>query len=264
MMGPGSIEVPSRGQSLGEKNGSKTVSDLIDSDVYVVWNGTKGTPKGTVKYIENYGSPYDGDQVQGHFFPVKFSEEYLGKEILVGGPGGKIITPTEADPYLIIRLENVTVQDKISAVVQDTGEEIFELDFSKVTRNQAPSGKDAFNSEKTDYGRYGNNEAYYDGGKVGIAWRDAKATVTGKLKWVKGNGTYPLLKEDGYYFAFALNSWFGSKSITVDNGGKVHTASDTDWVCRVGEGKKPITVKCEDTVVAIFDLSKIEFGEKES
>lgn len=261
MMGPGSIEVPSRGQSLGEENGSKTVSDLIDSDVYVVWNGTKGTPKGTVKYIDNYGEPY-GDHVDGHFFPVKFSEEYLGKEILVGGPGGKTIKPTENDPYLIIRLENVTVQDKISAVVQDTGEEIFELDFSKITRNKAPSGKDAFDSQKTDYGRYGNNNAYYDGGNVGIAWRDAKATVTGKLKWVKGNGTYPLLKEDGYYFAFALNSWFSTKSVTVDNGGKIRTSVETDWVCRVDNAGNPITVKCEDTVIAIFDLAKMALGEK--
>lgn len=264
MMGPGSIEVPSRGQALGAQNGNKTVSDLIDSDVYVVWNGTKGIPKGTVKYIANYGSPYEGDQASGHFFPIKINEKYFGKDILVGGPGGKLIKPTESDPYLIIRLENVTVQDKISAVVQDTKEEIFELDFSKVTRNKAPSGKDAINSEKTDYGRYGNNDAYYDGGKVDIAWRDAKATVTGKLKWVKGNDTYPLLTEDGYYFAFALNNWFNTKSVTVDNGGKVQTASDTDWVCRIGDGKKPITVKCEDTVVAIFDLSKIKFGEKES
>ena len=261
MMGPGSIEVPSRGQSLGAQNGNKTVSDLIDSDVYVVWNGTKGTPKGTVKYIENYGSPYAGEQVSGHFFPVQINEKYFGKDILVGGPGGKTIKPTESDPYLIIRLENVTVQDKISAVVQDTGEEIFELDFSKVTRNKAPSGKDAFNPEKTDYGRYGNNDAYYDGVKVNITWRDARATVTGKLKWVKGN-TFQLLPENGNYFAFSLNEWFSGKSVTVDNGGKIRTSVETDWVCRVDNVEKPITVKCEDTVIAIFDLAKMTLGEK--
>ena len=121
---------------MGITNGNKQVSDLISSDVSINWKGTKGTPTGTVKYIENYGKPYEGDDVSGHFFPIKFERKYYDKEIQVGGEGGKVIIPTEDDPYLIIRVENVTVADKISAALKETGEEIFELDFSSITREQ--------------------------------------------------------------------------------------------------------------------------------
>ena len=52
---------------------------------------------------------------------------------LVARMGKEEIEPTADDPYLIIRVENVTVDDKISAILTDTKEEIFELDFSKAT-----------------------------------------------------------------------------------------------------------------------------------
>lgn len=249
---------------MGKANGNKRVSDLIDSDVSISWDGTTGTPTGTVKYIGNYGKPYEGDQVSGHFFPIKFERKYFDKEIQVGGDGGKAITPTEDDPYLIIRLENVTVDDKISAVVKDgTQEEIFELNFGTITR-EAPKGKDAFNADKSDYGSFGNNSAYYEGGKVNIIWRDTKAIVTGKLKWLGKDiiDQFSGLSKEGYYFAFSLSEWFGDKSIKVDNGGKIHSAEDTDWVCNVSDKNKPIVVEYNDTVVATYDLSGIELEEK--
>lgn len=141
MSGAGKIEIPSQSQGLGETNGNKVVRDLLGDDVSIAWTGTKGAPTGTVKYIDNYGAPYMGDQVSGHFFPIKFKDEYLGKEILVGsqnGEGGKVVKPTRSDPYLVIRIENVTVADKISAIIQETGEEVFELDFSGVTLQENP------------------------------------------------------------------------------------------------------------------------------
>lgn len=76
-------------------------------------------------------------QQSGHFFPIKFADKYFNQVITIGsqnGEGGKNITPKSDDPYLVIRLENVTVNNKISAIVKDTQEEIFELDFSSVTR----------------------------------------------------------------------------------------------------------------------------------
>lgn len=121
---------------MGATNGNKTVSELIDQNVSIGWAGTKGTVTGTIKKIESYGSPYEGGQDSGHFFPVKFSDKYLDKDITVGsqnGEGGKEIRPTNSDPYLVIRVENVTVDSKISAILKSTKEEIFELDFSKAT-----------------------------------------------------------------------------------------------------------------------------------
>ena len=121
---------------MGEQNGGKTVSELIGDDANIEWEKMKGTVTGTIKYISDYGDVYDAGQRDGHFFPVKFAGRYFGKSITVGsqnGQGGKIINPTAEDPFLIIRVENVTVDDKISAILTDTKEEIFELDFSKAT-----------------------------------------------------------------------------------------------------------------------------------
>lgn len=263
MTGSDNIKVPSQSRELGKENGNKKVSDLISNDVSISWEGTSGTPTGTVKYISNYGKPYEGEQVSGHFFPTKFERKYFDKEIQVGGEGGKTIIPTEDDPYLIIRIENVTVENKISAVVKDDATKIFELNFGEIKR-EAPKGKDAFNADKTDYGNFGNNSTYYEGGKVNITWRDTKAIVTGKLKWLGTEQLEPFskLSKEGYYFAFSLSKWFNGKIVEVDNGGKTHSAADTDWVCNVADKNKPIVVKRENTVVATYDLSGVELGKK--
>lgn len=125
---------------MGKANGNKRVSDLISNDVQISWEGTTGTPTGTVKYVASYGKPYEEGQDFGHFFPIKFERKYFDKEIQVGGAGGKTITPTEDDPYLIIRIENVTVDKTISAVVKDDGPEIFKLNFGSITEEEAPRG----------------------------------------------------------------------------------------------------------------------------
>lgn len=107
----------------------------------IAWNGLYGKPQGTVKYVADYGTPYTEDQKSGHFFPVQFKAEYYDKDIVVGsqnGEGGKTIKPTAMDPYLIIRVENVTVDKRISAIVSETQEKIFELDFSGVTLQENP------------------------------------------------------------------------------------------------------------------------------
>lgn len=107
----------------------------------IAWTGLDGKPQGTVKYVADYGQPYTEDQQNGHFFPIAFRPEYYDKDILVGsqnGEGGKTIRPTAKDPYLIIRVENVTVDKKISAIVSETQEKVFELDFTDTTLQENP------------------------------------------------------------------------------------------------------------------------------
>ena len=124
---------------MGEPNGNKTVSDLIMPDISIEWSDTKGTVTGTIKNIEKYGKPFEEGQDSGHFFPIKFSDEYINRPVIVGsqnGEGGKRIVPTADDQYLVIRVENVTVDKKISAITESTKKEIFELDFSKAQLEQ--------------------------------------------------------------------------------------------------------------------------------
>ena len=239
---------------------------MIDNSTSISWSGTKGTVTGSVKYIENYGSPYESGQQSGHFFPIKFADKYLNKVITVGsqnGEGGKDITPTNADPYLVIRIENVTVSNKISAIVKETKEEVFELDFSSVTKNDCPVGEAAFNKDKTDYGGFGKNSDYYKNGSVDIVWNGTTATVTGELNYLKhSDSVAPKLSADGNYFAFSLVDWFKKKQITVTTG-KDKTAQETDWVCTITDTNKIVTVKYNDTLVAKFDLSKVTLGKSE-
>ena len=115
--------------------------DLIEPGMKIEWDGLNGKPVGTVKYIADYTPQYEEGQKYGHFFPVQFKPKYYQKNIRIGsqgGVGGKVITPSEADPYLIIRVENCTVDRKISAIVDNTKEKIFEIDFNSTT---LPSGE---------------------------------------------------------------------------------------------------------------------------
>ena len=149
------------------------------------------------------------------------------------------------------------MDNKISAIEQDTKKEIFELDFGEI-KLAPPIGKDAFNNDKTDYGRYGKNDVFYADGKVTLTWKGIVATVSGALNWVDHAKDAPKLSKDGNYFAFALTSYFNGKDITVNK----KTAKDTDWVCLVGNKPRLITVACEDTDIAIFDLRNTTLNRK--
>lgn len=112
------------------------VSDLIDG-ASVAWTGTKGKVTGTIKKDpDSVKKLYGADQQSGHFFPATFESKYYSKPVTLGGrtDGDRVITPTAEDPYLIIRLENLS-GDKATAKAD--GAEIFELDFSGATKAEA-------------------------------------------------------------------------------------------------------------------------------
>lgn len=132
--------IPAQTQSMGEKNKDVRVSDLINSDATIKWDGTKGTVTGTAKKDpESVKSLYGADEKEGHFFPVMFEERYFGKKVTLSGTThpDKTITPSVEDPYLIIRLENLSEGKTLTATAQETGEEVFALDFSGVTMSEA-------------------------------------------------------------------------------------------------------------------------------
>lgn len=135
MTGADKIRVPGQSVKMGAANKNLKVGDLVEG-ISIEWKGTKGSVSGTIKKnpagMEELYGPEDKD---GHFFPIAFKASYLGSEIELTGSsnGTKTITPSAADPYLIIRLENLEA-DKVTAKVSGTEEEVFELDFSKATR----------------------------------------------------------------------------------------------------------------------------------
>ena len=139
MTGADHIEIPGQSQNMGTKNGNLTVSTLVDEGAKITWKGTKGTASGTAKKDPSgIETIFHGDQAKGHYFPIKFKEGDLSKELTLTGSkdGEKTLTPTADDPYLIVRLENLTA-NKLTAKVKATQEEVFEVDFSGVTQASA-------------------------------------------------------------------------------------------------------------------------------
>ena len=132
-----SASVPAQTQSMGEANRGVKVSDLVDGDAAIKWDGTKGTATGNAKKNpESVKVLYGESEKTGHFFPVEFGEKYFGKKIKLSGRtgGDKTITPSKDDPYLIIRLENLDEGNTLTAIVEETGEVVFVIDFSGVTK----------------------------------------------------------------------------------------------------------------------------------
>lgn len=136
MTGADKIQIPSQSQNMGSKNGNILVSALIDPGVSIKWTGTKGAVSGTIKKDpDGLDAIYGEGGSSGHFFPVKFDEKYYNKPIKLTGSknGNKTIAPSSDDPYLIIRLENLS-GNTATATVDGTDEEVFELDFSGATQ----------------------------------------------------------------------------------------------------------------------------------
>lgn len=256
MIGSGQAYIPSSDQTPID---GISVSDMIADDVSV---DDGGKVSGTVNYLSGVAG-YEGDETSGHYFPIAFTKGNY-KLLHVGGKAngegftaGKEFTPSAKDPYLVIRVENCTDENKVSVYDAGSKAELLTLDFSDTTL-APPVGEKAFKKDKTDYGGFGNNEAYYGNGSIGIAWEGTTATVTGKLKYLSGEGRtkFKKLTSDGNYFAFALIDWFEKKDVTVKIKNE-KTTQDTDWVCTISDTRE-ITVKCEDTLIATFDLSKVE------
>ena len=253
MIGSGQAYIPSSDQTPID---GIRVSDMIADDVSV---DESGKVSGTVNYLSDVAG-YEGDQKSGHYFPIAFTKENY-KPLHVGGTvsgegfaAGKDFTPSAKDPYLVVRIENCTDGNKVSVYDQKSKSELITLDFGDTTL-APPVGEYAFRKDKTDFGGFGNDSLYYENGKVDIKWDGTTATVTGKLKWVKTDSAKKL-HADGNYFAFALTDWFNEKDVTVKVKNE-STGKQTDWVCAISDTKE-ITVKYADTLIATFDLSKVE------
>lgn len=115
---------------------------MIGNDVKV---SNKGQVTGTIKYLSDV-TQYEEGQQEGHYFPTMFDKKNYDKTLHVGGKvvdgqftAGKEITPSEKDPYLVIRVENCTDGKQITVYDNDTKAELFTLDFNKATLEQKPT-----------------------------------------------------------------------------------------------------------------------------
>lgn len=239
---------------LTEQYLGKTYSDLVGEDIRI---GAGGAVVGTIKYVDGYTQAFPGEE-NGYFFPLILGDEYKENTIKCkreSGTGGK--EKSAKDLIWVLRLTDGA--DTVFSFKTETDEPILTLSFNKATFEQIPTGEAAFVKNKTDYGRFGNEDLYYS--TISRTWNGIECKVGGNLKYVKKTD-HPdqtsQLPSDGYYFAFALTKWFDGRSITQE-GTKKKTSKVTDWVCAVTEEtkKKGLTVSLDGQTIAHFDLSDV-------
>ena len=215
---------------------------------------TENAITGNLKLVDSY--PQFGDEEAsnpGHYLAldVTVPEGSTVTTKIDGGTKPDYVDLT-SDKFCVYRIKDKDTQ-KIKIKTRK-GEEEVEKTYSLTGLVlQGPTGEDAFDKTKTDYGGFGKTTDFYEEGSVDQVWDGTNCTVTGTLKWVE-KSVAPKLGSDGNYFAFKLDDYYKDKTITVTIGETEKTAKDTDWVCRISDDRKTITVKDGTTVIAMFNL----------
>lgn len=248
-------------QELAIADMGKSVSDLVDRSARVAWTGTSGRAVGGVKCIAEAWKEFSQDGGNtGHFFPIMLAESLVGKKCTIKGRADGDRTVTIDDRLMITRIENLA--EGMKPTLEFEGGPTLSIDFSKAEL-LLPTGRDAFDEAKADFGGFGKNTDYYDGGRLEAAWSGTRCVLKGKLKKVSQEG-HDRLSADGHYFAFGLrHEWFDGKDVTVRLSSE-NTARDTDFVISVTEDSKknPLTVRCGGQLIAEFDLGALELLEQ--
>lgn len=124
MIGADSVRVTEKSQPLCV-GGGKTVSDLIDDNIKITWDGVKGSVTGELKKLESWVE-FDPAVSNGHFFPATLSAAYNGVPITVQ-KGDSV--KTLIDRNWIVLIENKDVPVTFSA----DGKVFLIFDFSGAT-----------------------------------------------------------------------------------------------------------------------------------
>lgn len=110
-----------------------TISDLMDKDVKVNWNGIDGNVIGTFPHKADFSEfSNDESEQEGHYFVMELGTEYEGKPITMKGTQEK----TATDRKWVLRVDGVVEQGKKFEVECD-GKKIMTLDFANATLKPA-------------------------------------------------------------------------------------------------------------------------------
>ena len=226
-----------------------------------------GDVTGDIYYLSGMSS-YPKEEQSGHYFPMQFDSKLYNTELHVGGKpseegftAGKNFTPTEVDPYLIIRVENCTDENKVTVYNETTKDELFTLNFGPSTL-APPVGKDAvtdFQSVKVDFGNFGKTTDFWDAAPT-IVWDGVTGKVTGTLKPYAGEASK--LTKDAYYLPVVMSEWYSGKDVSVFCKNEREPQAEMDWVISLTENTTPITVKYNGEIVAKLDLTGVTLTPK--
>ena len=245
MIGPEGVQVPPESQGLDL--GDKKVSDLTDG-LEISVDGDVVAFEGSLKNITEPWTEFDTVNNTGHFVPVQLPVICKDKDVtLKGRTGGNKTVHVDDDLLLVLRLENLS---GTTLTLEMDGKELMVLDFTDLI----PTGEDAYDADKSDFGRYGTISQYVE--SLSIEWDGTKGTVTGKL--LKHNAIGDKVKA-GHHFPLSLSDWYDgvTKTVTVKN---ANTVPDKDIICGIDD-VKTITVEYNGETIMELDLSGMTMGE---
>lgn len=108
---------------------------MIDDNILLYWDENGCNVEGTIKNVSDPWTAFSSsvEEQTGHFFPMKFSDEYKKTSVTVKNrvAGDRTFT-LDDDCILIQRIENLK-ENKATIVLTDM---TFTLDFSKATLSQ--------------------------------------------------------------------------------------------------------------------------------
>ena len=247
MIGPEGVKVPPKSQGLGL--GDKLVSDLTDDPDLSV-DGDTVTFTGSLKNITEPWTEYSKTNNTGHFIPMMLPAVCQDEDITIKGRvDGDRTAHVGDDLILVLRLENLT---GTTATIEMNDAELMSLDFTALI----PTGEDAYDSTKEDFGRFGKKEQYVR--NLNIVWDGIKGTATGELLKHEAIGEGKV--SAGHHFPLSMASWFGDgikKDVTIKN---KRTITDKDIICTIDD-VKVITVEYQGVKVLELDLTGMTVGE---
>lgn len=245
MNGPGGVKIPAQTQAL--EGLSKQASDLIGADFSIAVDGKTVKASGEVKNIQTPWEEYDKTNNTGHFVPLTLPAESKGKEVTISGRKGGDRTVTAGDDLLLVqRIENLNGS---TMPVKMDGKDLMTVDFGGVI----PTGEDAIDYAKTDFGGYGKKSDYVEG--ISIQWDGVKGTVFGTIKKHEKIGTKNV--KAGHHYPLSLCVYYDGieKDVTVS---KKTTVKDKDIICDLSSART-ITVEYNGKTVLALDFTRAVF-----
>lgn len=186
---------------------------------------------GTLNNLTTPWKEFDKKNNTGHFIPIQLPDICRGNAVTVKGlVGGDNTVTIDDDLLLVVRLENLT---GTGATLEMNDAELMKLDFSALI----PTGEDAYDAAKTDFGRFGKREEITE--NFAIEWDGIRATATGKLKKITAelHTKYEKLLENQYYLPIGMSAWYfdGVPKQAGAEGASLKSLTDKDIVFDVAD-----------------------------
>lgn len=243
------VSVPDKSVDTGL--GGKTIGDLIE-DVETSRSGDTIKFSGTVKNVTEPWTDYDPSDNIGHFVPIQLPKDLVGKTIKSTGITPQRDVVLDEDCLIIVKMEHV--DNLVFTLTLEDGTVIGTFDLTGLV----PTGKDAFNSELSDFESNGTKDQYvedFDMGWIGIRGSTQDGSILRKHKTL-GEVT------EGNHLPITLSDFFfdGIPKQVGSDDMKSETAQNIFYSVTEDNKSKLIKVVYQQLTVMEISISNVKLG----